>query len=444
MDIKSLFKNKKFWLGAILVAVGILTHFPFIDQPPEVVFDEVYYGKFVNGYLSGEYFFSGHPPLGVELTALGAWLGGYQPHFKFENIGEKLTDNSYIAIRFAPNLAGSFIPLVIFIFALTLGIPIWKSFFIGLLLVFENALLTQSRFILIDSFLILFGFLGLILFFCARKRNYSLKFLIPSSVFFGMAFAVKWTGLSFILIAGIIALWDLIEGLIRRGLRNVILARLAKYFLCFLILPILVYAATFYIHFKLLPRSGPGDVFMTKEFLDGKKNFIDKFIELNKTNYYSNVKNLTATHPYSSKFYTWPFMTRPVYYWVSGDARIYLIGNPVIWWSSTLAVLLLIFFIIKSKFRDSLANFLLLGYALNLVPFLSIKRVLFLYHYLSALIFAVMILVYLLGKFKNYKMVFVVFFFLVIGAFLYFSPLTYGFNLSPKQYENRIWLESWR
>jgi len=436
-------KNKKILLGLYLVILGFLTHFLFIWQPAEVVFDEVHYGKAVNGYLRGEYFFTGHPPLGVQLITLGAWLGGYQPHFNFEHIGEKFIDKSYIALRFMPNLAGSLIPLVVYIFAITLGIPTDLAFLIGIFLTFENAFLVQSHFILIDSFLILFGFLGLILFFVARKRNYNWQYFILMSLFLAMSFSVKWSGLSFIIIAGFIALWDLII-LFRKKEHN-IFKRFAKLFICFFVLPLLVYSLTFYIHFKLLPKSGPGDAFMSKEFRNGEKNFIGKFIELNKVNYYSNVKYLTASHPYSSKFFTWPLMTRPIFYWINGNARIYLLGNPIIWWLSTLAVFLLIIFIFIKKFKDETANILLLGYALNLLPFISITtRTLFLYHYLSALIFAIIILVYLISKNRNSKIIFAILLIFSLTAFLYFVPLTYGFNLTPQQYENRVWLNSWR
>jgi len=438
-------KNNKwvFVFAFLLIFLGFITHFLFIGQPAEVVFDEVHYGKYANGYLKGENFFSGHPPLGVEIIALGGWLGGYQPHFSFDHIGEKLTDKSYIALRFMPNLAGSLIPLTVYILAMVLGFSSGLAFLTGLLLNFENAFIVQSHFILIDPFLILFGFLGLVFFFAARKRNYVWKYLLPMSLFLAMSFSVKWTGLSFIAIAGCIALWDLIIFL--KNKEQGILKRLIKLFLCFLVLPLLVYSSTFYVNFKLLSKPGPGDAFMSEEFRSGRENFIEKFIELNEADYNSNVKYLTAAHPYSSKFYTWPFMIRPIFYWVNGDARIYLLGNPIIWWLSTLAVFLLIIYIFIKKFKDSTANILMIGYLFNFLPFMGVTtRTTFLYHYLSSLIFSIAILVYLIGKIKYSKIIFTVLFVLAIAAFLYFAPLTYGLNMSSQQYENHVWLDSWR
>jgi hypothetical protein len=40
---------------------------------------------------------------------------------------------------------------------------------------------------------------------------------------------------------------------------------------------------------------------MSQEFLKGQKNLFEKFLELNKVSYETNVKGMKATHPYSSK-----------------------------------------------------------------------------------------------------------------------------------------------
>lgn len=432
-------------LGLIILILGLLTRFLFIWHPAEVVFDEVHYGKAVNECLKGEYFFTGHPPLAPQLITLGAWLGKYRPHFAFENIGEKFNDNSFISLRVMPNLAGALIPLAAYILLIVLGVSSVLSFFAGMFLVFENALLVQSHFILIDAFLILFGLLGLIFFFASQKRNYKSSYLGLAGLFFGMTAAVKWTGLGFFLFAGLIVAMDLIMAFRKKS--KDILKIFIKLAVCFLIIPLLVYFLVFCVHFKLLPKSGPGDAFMSKEFLNGEKNYIEKFIELNKTNNASNITGLTATHPYSSKLYSWPFMERSIYYWVNGDAKIYLIGNPIVWWSSTAAVFLLIIYLIlfaKHPLRNRAGIILLLGYFCNLLPFFIIKRVTFLYHYLTALIFAVSILAYLIGKNKNSKKILIGLLALSIAAFFYFAPLSYGFKMSPKQSENRFWFNSWK
>lgn len=430
-------------LLATLFILGFLIHFLFIWHPAEVVFDEVHYGKFVNGYLRGQSFFSGHPPLGVQLLTLGAWLGQYHPHFAFENIGEKMTDFSFVAIRFMANLAGVLIPLAVYFFLRSLKLSPRMAFLTGLFLVFDNALLVQSHYILIDAFLILFGFLGLAFFITSRDRRYDWSYLAIAGIFLGMGCAVKWTALSFVLFCGIIAFFDLLGLLFKKSFRASIELAL-KSLAGLVILPLIVYFFVFCIHVKLLPNPGPGDAYMSQQYRTGEENIVARFIEFNKVSYYSNVKGITGGHPYASKFYTWPFMLRSVFYWVNGDAKIYLLGNPIVWWCSTVAIFAAIILCFRGLWKDRILRLLLMGYVVNLLPFLSIKRVVFLYHYLPALIFAVAIMVYLISSFKSSKRVFITLLVLSAVVFLYFAPLSYGLNLSPSHFEERMWLNTWR
>jgi dolichyl-phosphate-mannose--protein O-mannosyl transferase len=428
----------------ILLFLSFGSRFLFLSHPPEVVFDEVHYGKAVNGYFKGEYFFTGHPPLGPQLIALGGFFGHYQPKFAFENIGEKFSDNSYISLRVMPALFGALIPLVLFFFLREIGFSEILAFFSSLFSIFENSLLVQSRFILIDTFWIFFGFLGLTFFFVSRRKNYNLFYLALSGISFGLGTAAKWTALSFPLFAGIVFSFDFLKEFFKKGKKeifNFILKAIFGLGICFFI----SYFIPFAIHFKLLPKSGPGDIFMSKEFLSGQKNLFEKFIELNKVSYETNIKGMEASHPYSSRFYTWPFLLRPIFYWANENERIYFLGNPILWWSSALAIFFLFFLLVFStKFQgDKRAIFILLGYLTNMLPYLNVGRVTFLYHYLPALLFAIPSLVYLVSWLKNWKKILFLISVFVILSFLYFAPLSYGLPLSPLEYQRRIWLKSW-
>ena len=182
-------------------------------------------------------------------------------------------------------------------------------------------------------------------------------------------------------------------------------------------------------------------------------NVFQKFIELNKEMYTANA-TLTATHPYSSKWYTWPFMVRPIYYWnhpstdTPTESKIYLLGNPLIWWGSTVAILYLLISLIP--FRASLRTrqltslLLLGGYFINYLPFIGIGRVMFLYHYLSALIFAILSLAYLIDQQSNRKKILITLLVISALSFLYFSPLSYGLPLEAGSFQNRLWLTTWQ
>ena len=454
--------KSKYTPPLVFLLLGLLRQFVFIWHPREVVFDEVHFGKFVSGYFTGEYFFDIHPPLGKLLIAFAAFIGGFRPGFDFNVIGEAYTNSSYIVLRFVPNLFGAFLPVCIFFFVRSLRGSSLAAFFAGITLVLENATLVQSHFIFVDSMLLLFGFFGLTLFF--RYRNYSNKpiYLLASGIFFGCSASVKWTGLSFLALAYLVSIWDIGQKLFEHKypvkeavVRGILL----------IAVPFFIYASIFAVHFSLLEKSGPGDAFMSPAFL---KTLIDspqrhndsveplgfwgKFVELNERMYSANA-TLSATHSYSSRFYTWPIMARSVYYWVNQTSpdlmsRIYLLGNPFVWWTAFGAMVFALIFW-RPGFPET-KWFLYSGWFLNFLPFLNIKRVMFLYHYLPALIFSIVIMsFFFFDNIENTrqsgyrKILFVALIILFAVGFIFFMPLSYGLPLSPQGYELRRWLNGW-
>ncbi|MDP2630466.1 MAG: hypothetical protein Q8P56_03600, partial [Candidatus Uhrbacteria bacterium] len=247
-------------------------------------------------------------------------------------------------------------------------------------------------------------------------------------------------------------------------------------------LPFVVYFLVFSIHFGLLDKSGPGDAFMTPSFrktLAGSPDALSpdieplglfgKFTELNGQMYSANSR-LSATHPYSSKWYTWPFMIRPIYYWNGsvapensgqvdmGQSRIYFLGNPIIWWASSVAIIFLLLVLLESLLRKFYKNevnqtysglipWLFAGaFMFNLLPFIGVSRVLFLYHYLSAYIFAILTLAYLSDRLsgKTKRITATCLILAGIASFLYFAPLSYGLPLDDAGYSARAWFTSWK
>lgn len=411
-----------------LLVISLVTHFAFFGHPNQTVFDEVHFGKFISGYYTHEYYFDIHPPLGKLMIAGFAKIFNFKPEFSFANIGEKFPDNKYLALRFLPSLAGALLPIMIFLLALQLKLTPRGAFVAGLLVAIENSLIVQTHYILMDGFLLLFGFSALLFYF---RRNF-----LWMAIFGGLTISIKWTGLTFLALPFLIEMFKIWRQ------KDFKLALKAPIY--FLIIPLIIYFSVFIIHFSLLTKPGPGDAFMNSNFQN--ENIFNKFRELNIQMYESN-QRLTATHPYGSVWYSWPFMSRPIFYWTNENSKIYLLGNPVIWWASTVAIMILLLQSLKFKILNlklNTAGILLAGYFLNLLPFIGIKRVMFLYHYLTALVFAILILVYLIDKNKNSGKIFAGLMIVAFVAFIYFTPLTYGLPLSPKAYEARVWLPSWR
>ena len=430
--------REKYIYPAILAILSFFTHFSFLNFPNQVVFDETHYGKFVSDYLNRSYFFDIHPPLSKLLATLSAYLGHFTSNFDFASIGETFTDPNFIYLRIIPAIAGFLLPLVIYFLAKQIGISTIGSFFAGTVAVFENSLLVQSKFLLIDGILLFFGFSS-ILFYLLYRNKKNIWWLVLSAFFLGTTISTKWTGASFLAICLLIETISLIH--------EKKLARL-KNFAILLFIPILFYIGTFAVHFSILTKSGEGDAFMSQNFQ--QKRFVEKFIELNVV-MLNESRNLTTSHPYTSKWYTWPLMTRPIFYWENGNQRIYSIGNPFIYWFGLLAILILfIHTVFRTKFfikKRHAVMFILFGYCINFFPYMLLTRITFLYYYLASLVFAIMAIALLIDLIENKKIkncCYIILLFIFITTFLYFSPLTYGFSLSTQSQINHTWFSSWR
>jgi dolichyl-phosphate-mannose-protein mannosyltransferase len=80
----------------------------------------------------------------------------------------------------------------------------------------------------------------------------------------------------------------------------------------------------------------------------------------------------------------------------------------------------------------------------NLLPFAGIGRVMFLYHYFPALVFAILALAYLLDRTPAPRRSHAAVLAAAFLAFLFFAPLSYGLPLSPPAYRARVWLATWQ
>ena len=453
----------------ILTVLACATRLWGVFNPPAVVFDEVYFKAYAGDYFSGTYYFDIHPPLGKLLLAGWAWLAHINP-------AALAGSDPAVVLRILPAVAGALIIPMFYAFMRTLGGSRQVAALGAALLLLDNALLVESRFILIDSMLILFGLTALTCFLAARSRSgHTRLILLALSAFTaGLAVSTKWTGLAAIGLIGLVWTSDQV-----RQHRHISWPRLLAESAILVLLPIAVYMSVFAVHFSLLPNSGPGDAFMPAQYqatLVGNPNydpsahlsFLQKFGALNGVMLLSEQSLKTATHPYSSKWASWPLMVRTVYYWqgptqVDGrQGNIYLLGNPILWWGILIVILT---GAIASTgalrrlkpYRFAL-TFLLLGYLINFLPFSRIDRVMFLYHYFFALICSLAFAMIFLGALCDWnnakhpwnfpsatsRGIYLGILGVAIVSFAYFAPLSYGTPLSPAEIEHHMWLKSWR
>ncbi len=458
----------------IILIVGLATHFYHFGFPTSVVFDEVFYGNFLSYYWHGTYFFDQHPPFFKLFEAFWGYITGANDYTaNWDYIGNVLPD-AVIYLRLIPMIAGILLPIVLYFLCQKIGITKISSFVIAILIALENSLIVQSRYILPDILMLLTGFASLLLYFQyheAKNTRYKNWILIGSIFSASITLSIKWTGATFLFLIILLEFYRLYKQGVNKTATKKFLIFVSKYFS----IAIVVYLTLFAIHFHSLPFSGKGDVFMTEgfqktlignQFFDstetGEIGFIGKFTELNKVMFTAN-SGMTATHPNSSKWYTWPFMHRTIFYWQgettplsSEKSYIYLLGNPFVYWLGTLSVVAFILIsIFKLTNKRSLSGdpkisnitlLIIIGYLANLLPFALIGRVMFLYHYEIALIFSVISIALLLDylKPKTKMIVAGIIIFIAFSAFIYWSPLTYGIPLTDQQLQSRMWLKSWR
>ncbi|KAF9530966.1 glycosyltransferase family 39 protein [Crepidotus variabilis] len=192
--------------------------------------------------------------------------------------------------------------------------------------------------------------------------------------------------------------------------------------------------------------------------------FFSKFWELQQVMWTTNA-GLTDRHVFDSRPDSWPRLRRGINFWVKDHRQIYLIGNPLVWYLSTLGVAMYVlirgFMILRAKRGykdfdntqvvkyDALCGFLFLGWSLHYFPFFLMSRQLFLHHYFPALYYAILLSC---GAFDMLTstlrprvrlQIAAVLVILAIWNFVHLSPLVYGNNWTKSQCEKAKWLKTW-
>ncbi|KAK4049599.1 Dolichyl-phosphate-mannose--protein mannosyltransferase 1 [Microbotryomycetes sp. JL201] len=195
-----------------------------------------------------------------------------------------------------------------------------------------------------------------------------------------------------------------------------------------------------------------------------RPGFLSKFLELQRVMWRTNA-GLTDRHAYDSRPQSWPILRRGINFWVKDHRQVYLIGNPFVWWSSTLAVFFYaavrILLVLRAQrgysdfsntqvsTYDRLCGVLALGWALHYFPFFLMGRQLFLHHYLPALYFAILLLAVVFDlatsrlRPRLRLQVVIVLTIFVFWSFWHFSPLTYAGEWTRGQCERAKWGRHW-
>ncbi|KAJ8285586.1 hypothetical protein GJAV_G00028510 [Gymnothorax javanicus] len=258
----------------IVTALGLMTRLCGINFPKAVVFDEVYYGQFVSLYMKQVFFIDeSGPPFGHMILALGAYLGGFDGNFVWNRIGADYTCNVPVwSLRVIPAMAGALCVPLGYLLMVELGCSHYTALGASLLLLLENSLIAQSRFMLLESVLIFFLLLAIMSYLRFHNAQslsslHKWAWLVLSGTSCACAVGVKYMGLfTYILLLGLAAYhtWQLIGD--RTQSTVTVLLQIMARFLALLVLPVLLYLGFFYAHLSLLNRSGPYDQMMSSAF----------------------------------------------------------------------------------------------------------------------------------------------------------------------------------
>ncbi len=184
-------------------------------------------------------------------------------------------------------------------------------------------------------------------------------------------------------------------------------------------------------------------------------------IQVETWQYHRHVGNSPDVHPYCSPWYSWPIMWRPVayYYKTKGEHGliydVHSMANPVLLWLSTGALSILMVSLLLGRRRErspsawhSTLLFLGINYGVNLLPWLSVSRCTFFYHYLPSYLFSLFALALMVERELQHpavwhKVMAGLAIVLVGLSFWFWLPLFIGAPLTPDGFSLRMLLRSW-
>ena len=421
-------------------------------------FDEVYFPRTVYEIINNKSIYEyTHPPLGKLIMSIPVAIWGLSP-FTYRLIG---------------NICGILMILVIYEIAVALFKKEKYGLFAAIIMALDGMHFTQTRIGTVDSYLVLFCLTSFLFFYkylsLDKEKNYKQKIisLLISGTFWGMAISVKWT--AFFFGAGLGFMW-VYEFIFKKNLHingkfnpSIVLWSI----LGFVIIPSAIYVAS-YIPIINNPNSTLTYYPSVKEKQEGKNYFdfkihdVPTFFIYQKAmyNYHSELslrksENQENAHPYSSKWYTWPIMKRPLWFYVSRFynedpslskyGTIACMGNPAIWWLGIGTTIITLVYSLFKRDREGLMIIVMI--CATWLTYAFVDREMFIYHYFITLPFVMLSIVFAISKLVEWKnavkIIMPVLCVVFLGFFIYFYPVYSGIPVSHSYITKTQWLKDW-
>lgn len=393
-------KNPKYVLVAILV-FAFVSRILFLSSPANEYFDEVYHAFTARVMLHGDpkaWEWWNTPPQGFAYE----WT---HPPFAKEAmvVGMSIFGENSFGWRLPAAIFGTGSVFILYLIAKNLfndeAIALMSSAILSL----DGLTLVLNRIGMNDSYFLFFALLSIYLFL--REKDFG------SALSLGFAAASKWTVFWMVPILGIIFL----------SIRK----KWKRSLFWFFVLPPVIYFASYLPMFEF------------------PKHTLDTFIEVQKQMWWYHTR-LKATHAYTSMWWSWPFLIRPVWLYTSGAinnmvANIYAMGNPIVFWFGLSAVVMSAYYAYTRK--DKKIGVIVFAYLAFFVPWALSPRIMFLYHYLPSIPFLAIASAYIL---RRYPKLIPVYFCIALIVFVYFYPHFTGIKVPAWFDKSYYWFDSWR
>ena len=479
---------------AIIAVIALFTRFVRLgaaESDGTPVFDEKHYvpqawdiaRSWFNPVLGGiesnpGYGLVVHPPLAKRIEALGEMVFGYTP----------------LGWRFMAALFGSAVVVFTMLLARRVSQSWLIALFAGIFALCDGVLLVIGRFGMLDVFILLFVVAAAWTLagdmrqvhqrfhdaYVEGEINPRLGFRwwrFATGVLLGCALAVKWSGLYYIAFFGLLSsfydLWLRNRYGVKHPVRETLLKDVPSALASIVLIPALLYVWSWRAWFAsetAVYRHALSD----GTIADSDWPWLAKLPEavagwfyyhFSVLDFHSQLTSSSGhSHPWDSKPWSWLVAARPILYFSANtdDSRrmIYLFGTPAIWWLTVPILLWAIWVWITRKDRRVILP--LVGFAAGFLPWLAaFDRQMYFFYAAPLVPFTIVLLAIavgeltkrgkpirqaqkLVGSLTSGQLAAIFYVAVVIGMFLYFSPILYGISIPNSFYNQMMWLPSWK
>lgn len=492
---------KKFFIWALaplsVLLIAYMTYFHNYNYPSNLFWDENYHIASAEKYLEWVYFMEPHPPLWKLIIALWEKIINPNSHInkseftKTDYIKKVPSGFSFSWFRFFPAIFWMLSAVLIYFIFYLLSGKQYISLLFSSLYLFENWMITQSRSAMLDSIQIFFTLLPILYFIYIVQKKNIINFCnyLILWVLIWLWVSVKMNSAILLLLPVFMVFYEIIfhkntpfnlKNLMNYSLKTAI----------FIIWFSLTFLWVRYIHISNWKKIVDNKYYQASTIYrqalnEWKTSNLLYFPSLlrDNLNFVSHYQKWVPALDVCKKWENWSYPLRWLVWAKTINYRreaedkfekiryIYFMWNPIIWWSVLFVILIsfsliisTIFFWLKIKNKKLFfyISMLFCMYVCYMIAVLQITRVMYIYHYLIALWFGIILifLMYLylfdehidstqeyvwwkihVKKHVIHRTILSIYLISIFWTYIFFSPFSYYSPLTKQQFQQRMRFE---